>query len=264
MTEDFHFKSMYENILGQGKFSEVRKLRFKTNNRFYAVKTFRVQQMQMYDKLNAIDLENEFVWSKITKLRQMNHPNLPVFKWVYHTRPSYFRDKVCYDSKREFHFVLSQEREHRNTPELEQENEIEMVSDDPLDPLSRVHMRPKWRERPEVQKNIPKPGQLPKQMTVLMENQRDWIHLVSDYYPEGNLSQLILKKVNFREHELVNIIRGILAAITYCHFNLNLIIANLNPEGIVCEFNAKEYHTRVVSFNHSFAGPYKYVRQRVH
>ena len=75
---------------------------------------------------------------------------------------------------------------------------------------------------------------------------------------------MIMNKVNFKEHEMVNIVRGILAAITYCHLNLKLVIGNLNPEGIICDFKAKEYHTRVVNFSHSFEGPYKYVRQRVH
>ena len=97
-------------------------------------------------------------------------------------------------------------------------------------------------------------------MNIKHENQRDWVHLVSEYYPGGNLADKICAKVNFKEHELVNIIRGILAAITYCHYNLNMAIGNLNPEGIVCDFKAKAYHTRVVNFNHHLEGPYKYVR----
>ena len=134
----------------------------------------------------------------------------------------------------------------------------------PFDPFAQYDAYPVWRERPEVINNIPHRDRLPRQMTVLNENQRDWVHLVSEYYPEGNLSDMIMDKVNFKEHEMVNIIRGVLSAITYCHMSLNLVIANLNPEGIACEFKTKEYHTRVVNFSHSFQGPYKYVRQRLH
>ena len=90
------------------------------------------------------------------------------------------------------------------------------------------------------------------------------MHVVSEYYPGGNLSNYIMEKVNFKEHELVNIVRGILAAITYCHMNLKLIIGNLNPEGIVCDYKAKAYHTRVVSFNHCMEGPFTYLRERTH
>lgn len=73
-----------------------------------------------------------------------------------------------------------------------------------------------------------------------------------------------MEKVNFKEHEIVNIVRGILSAITYCHMNLKLIIGNLNPEGIVCDYKSKPYHTRVVSFNHCIEGNFKYVRHRMH
>ena len=47
----------------------------------------------------------------------MNHPNLPVINWVYHTRPSFFNDRVNYDAKREFHYVL----QNPPLPEVEQE-----------------------------------------------------------------------------------------------------------------------------------------------
>jgi len=96
-------------------------------------------------------------------------------------------------------------------------------------------------------------------MTILNENQRDWVHVVTDYYPGGSLNDYLVNKVIFKEHEIVNMIRGILAAITYCHFNLRIIIGNLNPEGIVCDFKSKAYHTRVVNFNHSMPGPHKFV-----
>ena len=111
---------------------------------------------------------------------------------------------------------------------------------------------------------IKKRKKFPKQMTIKMENQRDWVHLVTDYYPGENLMDHICSKVNFKEHELVNIIRGILSAITYCHMNLRLIIGNLNPESIVCDFRTKYYHTRVVNFNHIIMGACTYVRQRIH
>ena len=40
----------------------------------------------------------------------MNHPNLPVFSWVYHTRPSFYRDKVFYDADRTYHQLRVQEQ----------------------------------------------------------------------------------------------------------------------------------------------------------
>ena len=40
--QDFYFKTPYDNILGQGQFSEVRKLVYKKSKRAYAVKTFRL------------------------------------------------------------------------------------------------------------------------------------------------------------------------------------------------------------------------------
>ena len=88
--------------------------------------------------------------------------------------------------------------------------------------------------------------------------------MVTEYHPGGNLSNYIMEKVNFKEHEIVNIVRGILSAITYCHMNLKLIIGNLNPEGIVCDYKSKPYHTRVVSFNHCIEGSFRYVRHRMH
>ena len=62
-------RSSYENIIGQGRFSEVRKLKHKVTKRVYAVKTFRLTQMHLYDKQHAVDLENEMIWSKINVLR---------------------------------------------------------------------------------------------------------------------------------------------------------------------------------------------------
>ena len=84
--------------------------------------------------------------------------------------------------------------------------------------------------------------------------------MVCEYYPNGKLSDKCMTKINFKEHELVNIIRGILSAITYCHYNLRMIIGNLNPEGIVCDDSIMPYHVRVVSFNHMFKGTFNYVR----
>ena len=101
-------------------------------------------------------------------------------------------------------------------------------------------------------------------MTIINENQRDWVHVVSDYYSGGSLNDHLMNKAIFKEHEMVNLIRGILSAITYCHFNLRIIIGNLNPEGIVCDFKSKAYHTRIVNFNHTLPGPYKYVTARIH
>lgn len=34
----------------------------------------------------------------------MNHPNLPVLNWVYHTRKSFFRNKVSFDAARGFYY----------------------------------------------------------------------------------------------------------------------------------------------------------------
>ena len=102
-------------------------------------------------------------------------------------------------------------------------------------------------------------GSLPRQLTIEMENQRDWVHVVTDYYPDGTLEDYIFKKLEFREHEIAAIVRGILAGITYCHYNLKVIIGNLNPQGIVCDFKAAPHHTRIVSFNNLIAGSHRYV-----
>ena len=53
----------------------------------------------------------------------MNHPNLPVFKWVYHTRPSFFKEKVCYDAKREFHYLRLIDKKNKEK-DLQKSKEI--------------------------------------------------------------------------------------------------------------------------------------------
>ena len=62
ICEDFIFKSPYENILGEGKFSEVRKLTHKKNKREYAVKTFRLQQLRIHKVKTGKDLLQDCVW----------------------------------------------------------------------------------------------------------------------------------------------------------------------------------------------------------
>ena len=69
IAEDFHLESTYDNILGSGKFSEVRKLRHKHTNRIFAVKTFRLPVMNEYDKNILCDIEKLMIWDQIIKLR---------------------------------------------------------------------------------------------------------------------------------------------------------------------------------------------------
>lgn len=69
LAEDFDQISTYENILGSGKFSEVRKLRHKHTKRVYAVRTFRLPVMQLFDKANAYDIEKKMIWDQIKLLR---------------------------------------------------------------------------------------------------------------------------------------------------------------------------------------------------
>ena len=80
----------------------------------------------------------------------MNHPNLPVFKWVYHTRPSFFKEKVCYDAKREFHYLRLIEKKNKTKLE-EKMKKDEHHQNDPLDPLYTVDFKlPTWRERADA------------------------------------------------------------------------------------------------------------------
>lgn len=43
-----------------------------------------------------------------------------------------------------------------------------------------------------------------------------------------------------------------------------MIIGNLNPEGIMCDFNTNPYNTRIVNFNHAMEGPHVLIRHRIH
>ena len=87
----------------------------------------------MYDKQHAVDLESEMIWNKVTLLRQMNHPNLPVFHWVYHTRPSLYRDRVVYDATREYHYIQTLGK--KAAPVLDANLLRSMMGDLNLDPL---------------------------------------------------------------------------------------------------------------------------------
>ena len=57
----------------------------------------------------------------------MNHPNLPKLCFVYHTRRSYFRDKVSFDATRGFHYLSKLEREAKqaklDNPSIHEEDE---------------------------------------------------------------------------------------------------------------------------------------------
>ena len=88
----------------------MRVLRHKVTKKLYAVRTLRLPTLNLYDKEHAIDLEQLLIWDQVTILRLMNHPNLPVFNWVYHTKPSLFRENVHYDPKREFSYWQAREK----------------------------------------------------------------------------------------------------------------------------------------------------------
>ena len=86
-----------------------------------------------------------------------------------------------------------------------------------------------------------------------MENQRDYLHIVSKYYPEGNLTKLVMEKlykVEIDEDYIRGLAMSILGTITYCHKDLGIIIGNLNPESIVLDNGVSKHHTRLVNLNH--------------
>ena len=44
---------------------------------------------------------------------------------------------------------------------------------------------------------------LPQQMSLKNENQRDWVHIVCDYYKDGNLSDYIAERAcKMKEYEI--------------------------------------------------------------
>ena len=65
-----------------------------------------------------------------------------------------------------------------------------------------------------------------------MQEQIDKIHLISEYYPEGNLYDLMMEKAYFEEHEVQQIVKGLLSIIWYCHSELGIVLSNLNPESV--------------------------------
>ena len=83
-----------------------------------------------------------------------------------------------------------------------------------------------------------------------MENQRDYMHIVSKYYPDGNLTKLVMEQINLSEELIRDIAMSILATITYCHKDLGIIISNLNPEHFVIDRGISKSHTRLVNMNH--------------
>ena len=88
-----------------------------------------------------------------------------------------------------------------------------------------------------------------------MQNQLEWIHIVTDYYPEGTLNDLFIRRGNnFKEYELQKLIKSLLSAISYCHTELGIVYQNLNPESIAVQIKDRMYHTRLINFSHHFKG----------
>ena len=56
LNEDFYQDSTYVNILGQGVFSEVRKVKHRVFKKMYCVKTYRLPILEQYDQNTAFDL----------------------------------------------------------------------------------------------------------------------------------------------------------------------------------------------------------------
>ena len=47
----------------------------------------------------------------------MNQPNLPTLQWVYHTKPSFFIDKVFFDAPKTFNY---RRKKYKQQKELEE------------------------------------------------------------------------------------------------------------------------------------------------
>ena len=95
-----------------------------------------------------------------------------------------------------------------------------------------------------------------------MQNQIDRIHLVTEYYPEGNLCDLMMDKVTFEEHEVQQIVKGLLSIIWYCHSELGIVLSNLNPESVAYQSINDTYHVRLINFSHHFKGSQIFLSDR--
>ena len=105
-------------------------------------------------------------------MRKMNHPCCPKINWVYHTKPDYFSDAIDH-------------------------NPLPKISD------SKIIMNKRYKETVhQIRKESRRKDGNKKQFDLLMQNQLDWLHVVTDYYPEGNLQDLLLRKATFKEYEL--------------------------------------------------------------
>lgn len=62
-------------------------------------------------------------------------------------------------------------------------------------------LAPRWREKGGPLGNY-RAKKLPEQMSIKMENQRDWIHVVTEYYSDGNLHDYITKNNKMKEYEI--------------------------------------------------------------
>ena len=57
--------------------------------------------------------------------------------------------------------------------------------------------------------------------------------MVTEYYPEGNINELLMRKGNtFKEYELQKLVKSLLSTISYCHTELGIVHSNLNPDSI--------------------------------
>ena len=96
-----------------------------------------------------------------------------------------------------------------------------------------------------------------------MQNQLDWIHVVTDYYPEGSLNDMLMRRGNtFKEYELQKLAKSLLSAVSYCHTELGIVLTNLNPESVAAQFKDKMYHTRLINLSHHFKGTEKMIADR--
>ena len=66
------------------------------------------------------------------------------------------------------------------------------------------------------------------------------IHLITDYYEDGNLNEFLIKKAFFTENEIRSLLQSLMSAINECHTVLDITLTNLNMES-VCMAPETEY-----------------------
>ena len=119
-----------------------------------------------------------------------------------------------------------------------------------------------YTPQPNTDTKLKNTGNEKEQFDLKMQNQLDWVHMVTDYYPEGSLNDLLMRKGNtLKEYEIQKIAKSLLSAISCCHTELGIVHTNLNPDSIAVQFKEKMYHTRLINLSHHFKGTHKNISQ---